>query len=410
MLRQFTHLGLSICLTAMLIGCNDSNDSTDENAQNASTSTPNLPDEHFNYAELNLPQHLIDNDFPARFEFQHAANDFDNTPVDNVVTNAGATLGRVLFYDKKLSANGTISCASCHQAEHGFSDSATQSKGFDGELTRRHSMGLVNARFFFSGKFFWDERASSLEEQVLMPFQDPIEMGLILAELEEIVANQSYYPALFLDAFGDENVSSDRIARALAQFIRSLVSTTAKYDVARREVLSPIVDFPAFTEQENTGKDLFFLPRELEDGTNVNCAGCHVTEAFLGPIPNDLDQTTTHSTNNGLDAETIDDQGIFETTGNRRDQGKFKAPSLRNIAVRAPFMHDGRFNSLEAVIEHYSTGIQAHPRLSEPLTDSEGNPVRFNFTEQEKAALVAFLNTLTDDEMLNDEKFSDPFN
>ncbi|GEA51702.1 cytochrome-c peroxidase [Vibrio inusitatus NBRC 102082] len=410
MSRPFIRLGLSIFLTATLVGCNSSDDSDDDTIQNENTSVPTLPEENFNYANLNLPEHLTQNDFPGRFQFQYAATDFDNTPVDNTVTNAGATLGRVLFYDKRLSANGTISCSSCHQAQHAFSDPEIQSRGFDGELTRRHSMGLVNARFFFSGKFFWDERAGSLEEQVLMPFQDPIEMGLILAELEEIVTNQSYYPELFRNAFGDENISSDRIARALAQFIRSLVSTTAKYDIARSEVQSPIVDFPAFTEQENTGKSLFFLPRELADGTNVNCAGCHVTEAFAGPIPNDLEQITTHSTNNGLDAESTNDQGIFESTQNRRDQGKFKAPSLRNIAVRAPFMHDGRFNSLEAVIEHYSSGIQAHPRLSAPLLDSEGNPVRFDFTEQEKEALVAFLNTLTDDDMLNDEKFSNPFN
>ncbi|GEM78937.1 cytochrome-c peroxidase [Vibrio superstes] len=410
MLQRLLTIGLIMGPVMVLSACNDSDnsDGIDDNISNSNGTEPSLPSEHFNYASIELPSHLTQNDFPDRFQFQHAAIDFDNTPNDNPITDAGATLGRVLFYDKKLSANGSVACASCHQAEHGFSDTNVLSTGFNGESTRRHSMSLVNATFYSSGKFFWDERASSLEEQVLMPFEDPIEMGLILAELEEIVTNQTYYPPLFNDAFGDDTISSDRIARALAQFIRSLVSTTSRYDIARSEVSSPVVDFPSFTEQENLGKDLFMLPRELDDGSSANCVGCHVTEAFLGPIP-DGTGGTTDSTNNGLDAESTNDLGIMETTGERRDEGKFKAPSLRNIAVSAPYMHDGRFDTLQGVIEHYSSGIQSHPRLSAPLIDSEGNPIRFNFSEEEKAALVAFLNTLTDDEMLSDEKYSDPF-
>ncbi len=368
----------------------------------------NLPEEYFNYANINLPDHYLVNYFPDQAQFQRAAIDLDNTPANNPTTDAGATLGRVLFYDKKLSANGTVSCASCHQQEFGFSDPNILSDGFDGGKTRRHSMGIVNARFYFSGKFFWDERASTLEEQVLMPFQDEVEMGLTLEQLEEIARDQVYYPRLFTEAFGDETINSDRISKALAQFIRSMVSTTSKYDIARSQVQSPIDDFPTFTNQENRGKDLFYLPIEAPSGARINCAGCHISEAFVGSVPNGGMGTTT-STNNGLDAVSASDLGIYETTNNQNDIGKFKTPSLRNIAIRPPYMHDGRFASLRAVIDHYSEGVQNHMNLANSLKDDMGNPVRLNLTDADKEALIAFLETLTDEEMLSDEKYSNPF-
>ncbi|MHA7101495.1 cytochrome-c peroxidase [Roseivirga pacifica] len=368
----------------------------------------NLPDQYFNYANIQLPNHYTSNGFPSQFQFQQAATEYDNTPSDNPITDAGATLGRVLFYDKKLSANGTVSCASCHQATHGFSDPKILSEGFDGEQTRRRSMGIVNARFYATGKFFWDERAETLEDQVLMPFQDDVEMGLTLQELENIVSSQTYYPTLFENAFGDNSINSDRISKALAQFIRSMVSTTSRYDQARSEVSSPIIDFPSFTAQENQGKELFFLPRRLTNGLNGNCAACHVSEAFVGPILRNQGRTT-FATINGLDTNSTTDLGVNETTGNPNDIGKFKAPSLRNIAIRPPYMHDGRFATLEDVINHYSSGIQNHSNLASPLVNSSGQVGQFNLTEAEKNALIAFLNTLTDDQMLNDEKYSDPF-
>ncbi|WP_039970121.1 cytochrome-c peroxidase [Vibrio halioticoli] len=374
------------------------------------SSVLNLPETHFNYSNIELPEHYLVNYFPAGFQFQRAAIDMDNQPDHNLTTDAGATLGRVLFYDIKLSANGTVSCASCHIQENGFSDPKVLSVGFDGGETRRHSMGLTNATFYYSGKFFWDERADSLEEQALMPFQDPVEMGLVLAELEEIVGNQDYYPELFEDAFGDATISSDRISRALAQFIRSMISTTAKYDLARQDVSSPIRDFPQFTEQENLGKSLFFLPQETRNGDMVNCAGCHISEAFVGVVPLENEElATTIATNNGLDLVSTDDLGVAETTQLRKDEGKFKVPSLRNISVRAPYMHDGRFANLDEVIEHYSTGIQKHENLLSPLLGSDDEPIRFDFTDEEKLALIAFLDTLTDQSMLSDVKYSNPF-
>lgn len=356
----------------------------------------NLPETPYDYTTINLPAHLATNVLLG--PGQNAAADNDNTPSSNITTNEGATLGRVLFYDKNLSANGTISCASCHKQEKGFSDDATFSLGFEGGTTRRHSMSLINARWYGRGRFFWDERAETLESQVLMPFQDPVEMGMTLEEVVSAVQSQSYYPALFEDAFGTSEINSERIARALAQFVRSIVSVDSKYDEGRQSVNIPTADFPNFSDSENNGKRLFFLPVPLGGG---GCIGCHSTEAFINP-----DNGTT---NNGLDAASTDDLGVFEAINNPAFLGTFKVPSLKNIALTAPYMHDGRFSTLEEVVEHYNSGIQDHPNLGNALRDNNGQPIRLNLTEQEKTDLVNFLKTLADDEIGNDVKFSDPF-
>ena len=362
-----------------------------------------LPTTPFNYSDVDLPAHFLTNDFPPGYIFQFAAIESDNTPADNLTTDDGATLGRVLFYEKKLSANGTIACASCHSQELGFSDDATLSLGFEGGETRRHSMGLSNARFYQSGKFFWDERAATLEDQVLMPFQDEVEMGLTLEQVVQIVQDQSYTPILFENAFGDAEVTAERVAQALAQFVRSMVSFTSKYDEGRVMVSSPLDDFPNFTTEENLGKTMF----HSQSLAAPSCNSCHLSEAFVAPLL--AENATTSGTNNGLDLESIDDLGIFESTGVNGHRGKFKVPSLRNIALRAPYMHDARFENLEAVIDHYSTGIQNHTTLQPLLLDDNDLPIQYNFTEVEKSALIAFLTTLTDDPFIVDEKFSDPF-
>ena len=169
-------------------------------------------------------------------------------------------------------------------------------------------------------------------------------------------------------------------------------------------VNSPLEDFPNFNDEENFGKRLF----NAQNLVAPSCNSCHMSEAFTAPLiaPNG----TTSGTNNGLDAVTVNDQGIYESSGQNGHRGKFKVPSLRNIALRAPFMHDGRFSSLEEVIDHYSTGIQDHPTLQNFLRDNNGNPVKYNFTDEEKTALVSFLNTLTDTQFITDEKYSNPFN
>ncbi|MEL6108193.1 MAG: cytochrome c peroxidase [Planctomycetota bacterium] len=367
---------------------------------------PDLPETPYNYSDITLPQHFLVNGFPAN-QRQNAVIDNDNTPSDNPITDAGATLGRVLFYERKLSANETVACASCHQQTFAFTDPLPLSVGFEGGLTRRRSMSLINARFYESGKFFWDERADTLEDQVLQPIQDHVEMGLSLEELVSVVESQAYYPELFEAAFGDADVTAERISLALAQFVRSIVSYRSKYDVGRAQVNSPLDAFPNFTQQENAGKNLFMRP---VPGTQASCVACHMSEAFITPARFNAPPTvTSDATNNGLDVESTIDFGVMEATGNEADDFKFKVPSLRNIAVRPPFMHDGRFETLQQVVGFYSNGIRNHPNLHPILRGPNGQPVRFNFSPPQRAAMVAFLETLTDEEVMTEDMYSDPF-
>ncbi|MEQ8578106.1 MAG: cytochrome c peroxidase [Balneola sp.] len=342
----------------------------------------NLPSSPFNYSAI---------DVPGFFNLQPNTEQ-DNTPNDNSVTDWGATLGRVLFYDKILSSNNTISCSSCHLQESGFSDPDQFSIGFEGGLTGRNSMGISNAMYYENGHFFWDERAATLEEQVLMPIQDEVEMGLTLTELVSKVKQQPYYPVLFEQVYGDDEVTPDRISKALAQFVRSIVSYQSKYDEGRAQVNNPDQNFPNYSDLENLGKDIFF-------GGRGDCAQCHTSDLFVGD----------EARNNGLDA-ILTDLGLGAVTGNANDNGKFKVGSLRNIELTAPYMHDGRFETLEEVIEHYNSGVQASATLDNRLEQRNSNtPLRLNLSDQEKAALVAFMKTLTDQELILDEKFSSPF-
>ena len=166
----------------------------------------NLPSSPFNYATPNLPAYM----------FAKEISSFDNTPGFNPITDHGATLGRVLFYEKRLSKNNTVSCASCHKQSVGFSDDAILSEGWGGEKTHRHSMGVINAKYYMSGKFFWDERAATLEEQVLIPIQDSVEMGLTLSEMEERLKSMPYYKPLFKNAFGSDEITTEKAALAMA--------------------------------------------------------------------------------------------------------------------------------------------------------------------------------------------------
>jgi len=346
-----------------------------------------LPGVSYNYANPTLP--------PAFF-VQPIVNQ-DNTPIDNPTTDAGATLGRVLFYDKRLSANQSIACASCHQQAHGFSDTNKFSAGFNGGKTGRNSMGLSNARYYLRAHFFWDERAATLEDQVLMPIQNAVEMGMTLPELRARIAAEPYYTNLFTRAFGSAEVTDQRISRALAQFVRSIISTRSKYDIG------VATRFVNFTAQENLGRQIF----NGQVG-RATCAACHGTDNFVpGPAIN----------NNGLENPYVDN-GVGGITGLARDEGLFKVPSLRNIELTAPYMHDGRFATLEQVVEFYNSGVVDHPNLSPPLRTPPtgpggpppGSPLRLNLTDEQKAALVAFLKTLTDPNLATDAKYSDPFN
>lgn len=247
-------------------------------------------------------------------------------------------------------------------------------------------MALTNARWYQNGRFFWDERAATLEAQVLAPIQDATEMGLTLEQLVPKVTVTPYYGALFTAAFGSAEITSDRIARALAQFVRSLVSSGAKYDQAFSGAPGNGPNFAGvFTAEELAGQQLFT--------GRAGCARCHTADV----------QASDAVHNTGLDA-TITDAGA----GN----GRFKAPSLRNVAVRGRFMHDGRFTSLAQVIDFYDSGVQANPALDPRLRAGQGPngpPLRLNLSVAEKASLVAFLGTLTDQAFLTNPKFANPF-
>ncbi|KAF0179775.1 MAG: cytochrome c peroxidase [Limisphaerales bacterium] len=320
----------------------------------------------------------------------------DTMPATNVTTDAGATLGRVLFYDKRLSTNQTVACASCHVQANGFSDPRRFSVGFNGGLTGRNSMGLSNARWYQRQKFFWDERAATLEDQTLRPIQDALEMGMTLPALTNRLAAEPFYTNLFTQTFGTPEVTSERVSQALAQFVRSIVSVQSKYDAA----LAAGNNFASLTTQENLGRQIFF-----GQGTfaHVTCARCHGTDNFVpGAAIN----------NNGLENPYVD-KGLGALTGLPQDEGLFKVPSLRNIELTAPYMHDGRFATLEQVVNFYNQEVVQHPNLSPPLQGTggaSGTPLRLGLTPQQQAALVAFMKTLTDTNLATDPKLSDPFN
>jgi cytochrome c peroxidase len=341
---------------------------------------PSLPTqlaEYFKYAVTDLPDH---------YENGPVA-DTDNTPVANPITDAGATLGRVLFYDRRLSHNDGVACASCHKQENGFSEPAQFSTGFDGQMTGRHSPGITNAKFYENGRFFWDERAATLEDQALEPIQSAVEMGMNLNDLVVKLSATEYYPVLFQAAFGSPEITPERIGKAIAQFERSMVSYKSKYDTAFTNG-NPNPNFAAvFTPQELQGEQLFH-------GAG-RCSQCHVTNAHVGDAARNI----------GLDANTEGGEGSGDVGAG---DGKFKSPSLRNVAVRGRFMHDGRFSTLQQVVEFYNSGIQNNPDLDLRLRGALG-PIRLNLSPAQVNAIVAYLNTLTDSEFLADAKFSDPF-
>lgn len=356
--------------------------------QNILSTTANallLPPQFFNYANPIVP---------PSFHMPPIVGQ-DNMPATNVTTDAGATLGRVLFYDKRLSTNQTLSCSSCHQQAHGFSDGRKFSVGFNGSSTARNVMGLSNGRWYLRRHFFWDERANTLEDQVLQPIQNSVEMGMTLSALTNRLAAEPFYTNLFAAAFGSSEITSDRISRSLAQFVRSIVSTRSKYDAGLAS------GFANFTAQENLGRQIFF-----GQVGNATCAACHGTDNFV-PGPN--------INNNGLEFPYVD-KGLGGISGLAQDEGKFKVPSLRNIELTAPYMHDGRFATLEEVVEFYNSGVVDNPNLSPPLRVPTppgalpGPPRRLNLTAEQKAALVAFLKTLTDPNLATDPRLSDPFN
>jgi len=327
----------------------------------------------------------------------------DNTTAGNAITDKGATLGRILFYDKRLSQNETVSCGSCHKQQFAFGDTALLSKGLFGANTGRHAMRLINSRFGTEVKFFWDERAATLEDQSTSPIKDHNEMGYSGAngdpDIDSLIRKMNtvwYYKPLFTHVFGDSVITEPRMRRALAQFMRSIQSFDSKFDTGRALVANDAAPFPNYTQQENDGKQIFLAPPPQG---GAGCQGCHRAPEF------DIDP---QSGNNGVIA-------IAGTTVGT-DFTNTRAPSLRDVFnpsgnLNTPLMHTGGFNNMLAVINHYDqiTVTPGNTNLDNRLLGPGGQGQTLNLTQQQKASLVAFLKTLTGSNVYTDPKWSDPF-
>ncbi len=351
---------------------------------------PNLPEEAYDYASLaqEIDEKILTNTF--------GDNSFEVfSPNKMPVNNEQATLGRVLFYDQQLSLNNAVSCASCHQQEKAFADSKAASTGFGGKVTPRNSMSLVNVRA--NNNLFWDSRVSQLEHLILEPIQNHVEMGMESVEqLEQKLAKVDYYPVLFEKAYGSRHITGERIAQSVSQFLASIASTDAKIDRVKEGTTS-------FTALEQLGHDLFMSAR-------TKCASCHAGANFSAPdFPGgEYGDNSFFGSNGGAKGTAnIGLNVIYEDNG--RSDGKFKIPSLRNIGLTAPYMHDGRFQTLQEVVDHYDRNIQPHEDLDDKFLDSRGEPLRLNLSDLEKQALVAFLHTLTDENLTSDVRYSNPF-
>ncbi|MFD2720706.1 cytochrome-c peroxidase [Hymenobacter monticola] len=313
-------------------------------------------------------------------------------PADNPLTNEGVALGRHLFYEKALSLNGTVACASCHKQELAFSDGLAHSVGVNGTTTPRSSMSLANLAW--EPKLMWDGGATGLENQARIPIENPVEMHQRLSAGVAKLQATDKYPPLFRKAFGSSTITEANVQKALAQFERTLVSGNSRYDRFRRGNATALSDY----EQE--GLALFLMHPEGTAATRGgNCKDCH---------DGDL-QTDRMFRNNGLDA-TLTDLGLGGLTGQATDNGKFRVPSLRNIALTAPYMHDGRFTTLEQVVDHYDQHVARNSPNVDPLLLNASNNGTTNLalTAREKAKIVAFLRTLTDSTFIKDPRFAKP--
>ncbi len=420
--KIFTLIAIAIGASMMAVSCKKETTSLGSTS-NLYLQVPKLPNVVSNYSNPEFPSYL----------------NMSQTTFSQLVNDDVATLGRVLFYDKNLSINNATACASCHLQSMGFADGMASSKGFSFNETPRNSMSIVNV--WRQQGFFWDLRETDLNSMVLKPIQNHVEMGFnnmdyVVSKLKDV----TYYKPLFEKAYpnqlvsqGQSLINKENISQAITQFLKSMVTYNSKYDIGKEN------NFANFTAQELAGKDIF---------TNkMGCNSCHSEPEFA---PN----WGGAYANIGLDME-YKDKGVNLNTfsGNpnpvnsgqeNNPEGLFKIPSLRNIALTAPYMHDGRFATLEEVVEHYSSGIKNHPNLNwelinirsnfnfpdniDPRTgmptkpgiftingdtssnpEEIGKPKRWNLTDEEKSNLIAFLKTLTDYKLTHDAKFSNPF-
>lgn len=327
--------------------------------------------------------------------------DFLKMPDNNPLTNAGVELGRKLFYDPILSANNTQSCASCHNQKNAFSDNGKKfSEGIHGLFGTRNSMPLFNLGYWESKsktnhRFFWDGGANDLERQVLAPIQSPIEMDESLLNVVNKLQVHSEYPKLFKKAFGSDSIYIFLVQKAIAQFERTLISFGSKYDKYLQTK-----NIAVFTQEEYSGMQTLFGVNDNGASGLGDCFHCHGSQGtyFL---------TDFDFHNNGLDVYPTD-SGLYRITNNISDFGKFKTPSLRNLVFTAPYMHDGRFSSLDSVVEFYNSGtknsIYVDPLIGKHFT--HGGTLNLNI--KQKADLVSFLKCLTDSTFITNPKFDKP--
>lgn len=344
---------------------------------------------------LNLPSEVFE--YSTEFENDFFINHIEEEDIMSRRSNHKATLGRVLFYDKKLSINESISCASCHKQNLGFSDDVAFSEGFEGKVTTRNSLPLGNTIGFetaYGGGqgralFSWDESNQDIASQSKAAIISEIEMGLDMATVIDRIEEDEAYPILFKKVYGDTKIIDDRVLGAIEEFVNSIVSSESKFDHESMKHNGDIFsDFSGYSKEENLGKRIY-----LE-----NCASCHSFDHMF---------TAKSVANNGLDM-VYEDKGVGGRTNQSYEYGVFKVPFLRNIELTAPYMHDGRFKTLREVIDHYSEGIVNHPNL-DFLLKVNGEPKKMNFTEEEKNGLEVYLKTLTDKNLMTEVRFSDPF-
>jgi cytochrome c peroxidase len=326
-----------------------------------------------------------------RFTYPSNFGNRINIPEDNPTTKQGVYLGRMLFYETRLSGNNKLSCGSCHQQDKAFTDGKPFSTGVDDVPTPRNAMSLAN--LLWTRKFFWDGRAEGLEAQAIIPMTNPHEMGQLLAtSVKKINADKEYH-TLFKLVYGDDAITGDRIAKAIAQFERTLISCNSKYDQYLAGKYQP-------TPQELNGIKLFMGgPNPAKGIRGANCGHCHGGPKTYMELFH----------NNGLDS-IPKDVGIETLTGLKLDRGRFKVPTLRNVALTAPYMHDGRFKTLEEVVDHYSDHVIESESLS-TVFRGESNEVggkTLKLTSDEKKDIIAFLNMLTDNTFITDPRFADP--
>lgn len=331
---------------------------------------------------------------------------FGNSEI-GIMTDHKATLGRVLFYDTKLSSDGKVACASCHQQSLAFADDEPFSIGPDGKLTERNSISLGSLRSFGahykiientdkSNALFWDERAGTIKEQLEQTINNPAEMNMDVKDIADLVQETDYYNILHRKAFQSETVTEDNVLESIEAFINSISSTSTNLEQNILGQLNFINgDYVTGASGYELGLNLF----------KDHCNSCHTTSLhhFL-----DVEESKRiTSANNGLDLKSSD-LGRYMVTQKEEDKGIFKIPGLHNIALTGPYMHDGRFATLEEVVDHYSEGITNNANLH-PLLQKGDEALRLNLSDEEKNALVEFLGLLTDEELTTEEKWSNPF-